>query len=90
MAVLDHAEALVVEHEDGDREALGDGGRDLERGHREAAIAADRRDVAREHQGGVLQRLPTRELQLVGAQDQGVAAKLRDAHLEGDAGPGGG
>ena len=46
---------------------------------------ADRGDVAREHERRVAQRLAARELQLVGAQHDGVAAELVDADLEGDA-----
>jgi len=44
---------------------------------------ADGGDVAREHERGVAQRLAARELQLVGAQHDGVAAQLVDADLEG-------
>ena len=44
---------------------------------------ADGIEVAREHEHRVAQRLTARELQLVGAQDQRVAAQLDDAHLEG-------
>ena len=43
----------------------------------------DRGDVPGEHEGGVPQRLPPRELQLVGAQHQRPAAELVHAHLEG-------
>ena len=47
-----------------------------------ARAHADGRDVAREHERGVAQRLAARELQLVGAQHDRVAAELVDADLE--------
>ena len=49
-----------------------------------------RGDVPGEHQRGVARGLPSRELQLVGAQHHGVAAQLVDADLEGETGAGGG
>ena len=50
-----------------------------------AGADADRSDVAREHERGVLQRLAAGELHLVGAQHDGMPAELVDADLEGDA-----
>ncbi len=50
-----------------------------------ARAHADRGDVAGEHQRRVAQRLAARELQLIGAQHDRMAAELVDPHLEGHA-----
>ena len=49
---------------------------------------ADRVDVARQHERRVAQRLAARDLQLVAAQHQRMAAELDDADLERDSRPG--
>jgi hypothetical protein len=47
----------------------------------------ERVEVAREGRRRVADRLPARELQLVGSEADGVAAELRDRDLERDARP---
>ena len=78
---------LRREHvDDRHRAVLGE----LLQGRLVAAAHAQGREVSREHDRGVAQRLAARCLQLVGAQHDRVAAKLADADLEGHAGAGGG
>jgi len=76
--------------ERGERVDDGHLGRGGELGHRLVGAGADhdRVDVAREHPRRVANRLATRELQFVAAQDQRRRAELGDADLEGDPGPG--
>jgi hypothetical protein len=65
------------------------------RGHRLDAVLAegpphDRRALAGEHAGGVLDRLATAELGYLAVQDQGASAELGHADGEGHPGAGGG
>ena len=64
-------------------------GRRGQLGHRLVRAGADhdRVDVAREHPGGVADRLAARELHFVAAQDDRGRAELGDPDLEGDPRP---
>ena len=83
MQVRDRLARMVLcgEHvKDRNRRMLGKLGRDLVRSRPDP----DRGGVAREHVGGVADRLAATQLQVLGAQHHRVPAELEDAGLERD------